>query len=196
MNTDHMPRLISCRFLAKNAAEMRKNCWMVDFVNTTIRSLFGFDEKLYRTCLLFSAPDPFRHLWHAAFALHEKDGVIKTWDNEVAFSSIFNYATGERLVAKAQQLILQNRVTDDVAHVLFRSCISTEGFAGFEGYADFDVVTALSILFLKERYPHIHTVKGNLYLGGGTILFDEHVFPVKVESTLDQRFIYGLINGR
>ena len=92
-------------------------------------------------------------------------------------------------------MIVRKTVSNNIAEIIFRSCVSTQGFANFEGYADFDFITALSILLIKDKYPNIHTVRANVYFGGGKYL-DNLNFPVKVESALDQRFIYGLLNSR
>ena len=90
---------------------------------------------------------------------------------------------------------MRKTVSYNTAEIVFKSCISTQGFKNFKGYADFDFIIALSILLIKEDYPNIQTVKANVYFGSGMYL-DNLAFPVKVESTLNQRSIYGLINSR
>ena len=180
---------------------MYDNGLAVDFSITIIKSLFGFDEKLSNYCLLFSELENpkkasgFGHLWCAVFQLCKEKQLIQNDNDKIPYVEVFNHQNGKSLFDKAKQLIVRKTVLNDTAEIIFKSCMSTQGFANFEGYANLDFITALSILLIKDKYPDIHTVKANVYFNHGVPL--ENIdFPVKVESTLDQREIYGLINSR
>ncbi len=196
---DYIPECINRRFIYDNQKYLNENNLATDFSEAVITSLFGFDKNILEKCLLFSESQTvaigsaFSHLWDAIFRIHNKNTFVN--NEEMAYNSVFNYQTGKVLVQKAKQLVVRKKVYGNTAEIVFKSCMPTQGFPNFEGYADFDFITALSILLIKEDYPDIQMVKANVYFRGG-IYLDNLDFSVKVESTLDQRYIYGLINSR
>lgn len=195
------PQYICERYYYDNQAYMHDNGLALDFSASIIKSLFGFDEKLFNKCLLFSELENttkaggFGHLWRAVFRLCKEKQLIQNSRDKIAYADVFNYQIGKLLFNEAEQLVVRKTVSNKTAEIVFKSCISTQGFANFEGYADFDFITALSILLIKDKYPSVHTVRANVYLNHG-IPLENIDFPVKVEPTVDQRFIYGLINSR
>ncbi len=195
------PQYICETYYYDNQTYMYDNGLAVDFSVAIIKSLFGFDEKLYNNCILFSELENprkasgFGHLWRAVFRLYKEKQLIKDSHDKIPYSDVFNYQIGSLLVDEAKRLVVSQKLSNDIVEIVFRSYITTNGFADFEGYADFDFITALSILLIKDKYPNVHTVRANVYLNHG-IPLENIDFPVKVESTVDQRFIYGLINSR
>lgn len=195
------PQYICERYYYDNQAYMYDNGLAVDFSAAIIKSLFGFDENLYNNCILFSELENprkasgFGHLWRAVFRLCKEKQLIQNSHDKVAYADLFNYQIGKSLLDEAEQLVVRNKVYGNTAEIVFKSCISTQGFANFEGYADFDFITALSVLLIKDKHPSVHTIRANVYLNHG-IPLENIDFPVKVEPTVDQRFIYGLINSR
>ena len=195
------PQYICERYYYDNQAYMYDNGLAVDFSAAIIKSLFGFDEKLYNSCILFSElknprkASGFVHLWRAVFRLCKEKQLIQDSHDKIPYSDVFNYQIGNLLVDEAKRLVVHQKASNDTVEIVFRSCITTNGFSDFEGYADFDFITALSVLLIKDKYPNVHTVRANVYLNQGVPL-ENIAFPVKVEPTVDQRFIYGLINSR
>lgn len=195
------PQYIYERYYYENQAYMYDNGLAVNFSISIIKALFGFDERLLNNCLLFSELENprkasgFEHLWRTVFQLCKEKQLIQNGNDKITYAEVFNHQNGKSLLDKAEQLIIRKTVRNDTAEIVFKSCMSTQGFADFEGYADFDFITALSILLIKDKYPSVHTVRANVYLNHG-IPLENIDFPVKVEPTVDQRFIYGLINSR
>lgn len=195
------PQYICERYYYDNQAYMYDNGLAVNFSVEIIKSLFGFDEKLFNYCMLFSELETskkvsgFGHLWRAVFRLCKEKQLIRNSYDKIPYANVFNYQIGSLLVDEAKRLVVRQKASNDTVEIVFRSCIATDGFVGFEGYADFDFITALSILLIKDKYPNVHTVKANVYLNYG-IPLENINFPIKVEPTVDQRFIYGLINSR
>ena len=198
---DLCPSRISEEYYVTNRDDLYDRGQAVAFSGAVIRALFGFDEDLCRACTVFSAlPSPdlaggFRFLWEAAFSLGRESGLVRGRKDEVAFTAVFNRQTGRLLLEKAQQLVVRQTVRDGVARVVFRSCMDLTDLPNWEGWVPFDFLTALYLVSLKVTHPTVHTVLANIYFGVGIPLKNLD-FPVKVESTEDQRYIYGMINSR
>lgn len=197
------PRFISEGYYFSNVVYVEDHALEVEFSCLVIEALFGYNRELYEKCLIFSVPKnprlagAFSELWYAAFGVAKAKGLLKgnAADERIEYDAIFNYDTGKTLIEKAKKHIVKQTIDKETARIVFASCIPTADFEKFEGYTHFDIVTALSILLLKEQYPELQRVKANVYLCGG--ITPENInFPVKVESTVDQRYIYFLINNR
>lgn len=198
---DIHPPYITERFLYDQQAPLNSAGLATDFSKGVITALFGYDEAVLAAGLLFiekqnaAIGSAFAHLWEAVFTLCRDWGLVKDRYDSVPYTAVFNHQIGQRLVQKAEQLVVRETLCGDTAEITFQSCMPTQGFRDFEGYANFDFIAALSVLRLKDKYPHLNTVKANVYFSSGVPLKTMD-FPVTVESTIDQRFIYGLINSR